>query len=59
MKLTQILYKQHIGWHFTKHWHYQARKKVAKADALTVLEKKSVPIHRAEDFLKEERTFEK
>lgn len=59
MKITQILYKQHIGWHFVKHWRIQARKKPLKTDAFKALEAQGIPIYTPQDILKEERTFEK
>lgn len=59
MKITQILFKQHIGWHFAKHWHVQARKKPLATPALKILQDAGIPVHKPEDILTEERTLQK
>lgn len=59
MKITQILYKQHIGWNFVKQWNALAKRKPLKTDAFKVLEAQGIPIYTPEDILKEQRTFER
>lgn len=59
MKLTQILFKQNIGWYFKKHWPIQAKRKPIKTELLKAFEEKSIPLYNPEDFLKEERVLEK
>lgn len=59
MKLTQILYKQNIGWHFKKHWQVQAKRKPLKTEGMKILEDKGVHLYQPDDFLKEKRVIEK
>lgn len=51
MKLTQILYKQHIGRYFKAHWFVQGRKRVYETPAIDVLSEKGITLERAEDIL--------
>lgn len=59
MKISQILCKHHIGWHFKKHWQVQSKRTPILTDALKVLQAKGVTIYTPEDILKEKRTLEK
>lgn len=59
MKITQVLWKHHIGWFFKKHWHVQGRKKPISSKIVKSLEDGGVTVYQAEDIFQEERTFEK
>lgn len=59
MKITQILFKQHIGWHFKKHWQVQAKKTPMKTEVIDMLKNKGIHLHKPEDFLNEKRFIEK
>ncbi|XP_044744940.1 39S ribosomal protein L37, mitochondrial [Coccinella septempunctata] len=51
MKLGAILFKQHIGKHFKKHWLVQGKKKILKTNAEQVLTKSGITIVKPEDVL--------
>ncbi|XP_050294808.1 39S ribosomal protein L37, mitochondrial [Anthonomus grandis grandis] len=53
MRVTQILLKQHIGWHFQKHWRFQGKRRVNDTGAEKVLKEKGIPVEDANAFLKE------
>lgn len=59
MKITQVLCKHHIGWHFFKHWQVQGKKKPVKTNIVKALQGRGITIHNPEDILKEEKTFER
>lgn len=58
MKLTKILFQQHIGKHFEKHWRVQGQRKVYETGALKTLRDKGIPVTRAEDFLQDKKPIE-
>ncbi|XP_066142653.1 large ribosomal subunit protein mL37 [Euwallacea fornicatus] len=59
MRVTQVLSKQHIGWHFQNHWHVQGKRKVLKTAAETVLKAKGIKIVDPNQFLKEKVVYER
>lgn len=58
MKLGIILFKQHIGKHFKKHWAVQGRQKILRDSAEKILRNKKILVHKPED-LYEKRIFER
>ncbi|CAH0550591.1 unnamed protein product [Brassicogethes aeneus] len=58
MKLTPILRKQHIGWHFTKHWQVQGKKKPIETGAEAILTQKGIEVVKPDDILREKRVKE-
>ncbi|KAJ8948101.1 hypothetical protein NQ318_008454 [Aromia moschata] len=59
MKKSVVLFRQHIGWHFTKHWRVQGKRKLLETGAEKALKEKQLPVYQAEDILKEERQYER
>lgn len=58
MKLTQILFRQHIGRHLKKHWMVQGKKVARETAAFKYLAENNIPVYDANDIIKEERTIE-
>nr|XP_022909733.1 39S ribosomal protein L37, mitochondrial [Onthophagus taurus] len=59
MKLTQILYRQHLGRHIKRHWRIQGVKKPHDLGTRAVLEAQGINVVEPEDILKEKRQYEK
>lgn len=59
MRVTQILLKQHIGWHFQQHWRVQGKRKILNTSAEKVLKSKGIEIEDAREFLKEKVVHER
>ncbi|CAG9768034.1 unnamed protein product [Ceutorhynchus assimilis] len=59
MRVTQILFKQHIGWHFKKHWLVQGKRKVVETGAEKILRQKGIVVKDPTEFLREKIPFEK
>lgn len=53
MRLTRVLLKQHIGWHFQKHWNVQRKRKVQINPVIKDLQKKGIAIEDPNEFIKE------
>lgn len=53
MRLTRVLLRQHIGWHFQTHWNIQRKRKVQITPALKELQKKGIAIEDPNKFIKE------
>lgn len=51
MKLTVILFRQHIGWHFKKHWRVQGKRKITETSALKILKQNGIPVYEPKDIL--------
>lgn len=52
MKLTQILYRQHIGWHLKQIWKVQSRRQVVLTKAEKLLREKGVDIIDPNEFVR-------
>lgn len=59
MKRSATLLRQHIGWHFDKHWSVQGKRKPLNTGAEKVLKERHIPVCQPEDLLQENRVFEK
>ncbi|XP_053613684.1 large ribosomal subunit protein mL37 [Plodia interpunctella] len=53
MKLSQILYRQHIGFMFKKHWLVQGKKVPIETGVEQVLKARGIPVEDALEFVKE------
>ncbi|KAL1512698.1 hypothetical protein ABEB36_002246 [Hypothenemus hampei] len=54
MRITQILNKQHLGWHFYKHWLVQGKAKIQDTGAEAVLTKHGIKVKDANKYMKDE-----
>ncbi|CAH1956578.1 unnamed protein product [Acanthoscelides obtectus] len=59
MRLSPVLFRQHIGWHFEKHWRVQGKRKPVNTGVEKNLIRAGLQVIKPEDILKEKRTFEK
>ncbi|XP_018563370.1 39S ribosomal protein L37, mitochondrial [Anoplophora glabripennis] len=59
MKRTSVLLRQHIGWHFEKHWRVQGKRKPLNTGAEKILKERNIPFCQPEDIIQEKRVFEK
>ncbi|XP_072376589.1 large ribosomal subunit protein mL37 [Diabrotica undecimpunctata] len=59
MRKSPVLLRQHIGWHFYKHWVIQGKRKPLDTGAERILKSKKIPVYDSKDFLIEKREFEK
>ncbi|KAL3288344.1 hypothetical protein HHI36_002792 [Cryptolaemus montrouzieri] len=59
MKLSVVLFKQHIGRHFKKHWVIQGRKRILKTPSEELLTKNGITIYKPEDIYCEKKEFER
>ncbi|CAH1162951.1 unnamed protein product [Phaedon cochleariae] len=59
MRKTPILLRQHIGWHFTKHWVVQGKRKPLDTGAEEILKQKGIPVYKPEELFREKREFQK
>lgn len=51
MRLTQILYRQRIGWHLKQIWKVQSRREVVLTKAEKILREKGVDIIDPNEFV--------
>lgn len=56
MRLTQILYRQHIGRHFKAKWAQWSKKSIVQSDVMQVLDREKIPVYEPEDILLEKRS---
>ncbi|KAJ8972293.1 hypothetical protein NQ317_018627 [Molorchus minor] len=59
MRRSVVLFRQHIGWHFIKHWRVQGKRKPLNTGAEKILTEKGIPVCKAEDILNEKRACER
>lgn len=60
MKLTEVLLKQNIGWHFKEFWAAQKVRKIIDTGAKKILETKGIPVYKPDDILSaKKREFQK
>nr|CAH7728461.1 unnamed protein product [Callosobruchus chinensis] len=59
MRISPVLFRQHIGWHFTKHWAVQGKRKPTNTGAEKILKQKGVQVFKPEDILYEKKAYEK
>ncbi|CAG9860222.1 unnamed protein product [Phyllotreta striolata] len=59
MRITPVLLKQHLGWHFYKHWVVQGKVKPLETGATAILKSKGIPVYDPKDIISEKRTIEK
>lgn len=59
MKISTVLLRQHIGWHFSKNWVVQGRRKPIGTGVEKVLKERNVQVFKPEDILKKKKSFEK
>ncbi|XP_071453933.1 large ribosomal subunit protein mL37 [Hetaerina americana] len=53
MKITQLLFAQHIGRMFKNHWRVQRHRKIIPTNAENVLKEKGIPVFEYEDIIKD------
>lgn len=58
MKITFVLYRQHIGRHFKRHWWEQSKIKPIQTKAEEVLREKGIQVYEPDDILKEQTVLE-
>nr|CAI5817023.1 unnamed protein product [Callosobruchus analis] len=58
MRISPVLFAQHIGWHFTKHWAVQGKRKPINTGAEKILKRVGVQVYKPDDILYERKTFE-
>ncbi|KAK5647641.1 hypothetical protein RI129_002533 [Pyrocoelia pectoralis] len=51
MKLYGLLFRQHIGWHFKKHWRIQGKKVAVNTEIAKILAEKGIPLYEPKDVL--------
>ncbi|KAF2901428.1 hypothetical protein ILUMI_04752 [Ignelater luminosus] len=51
MKFTAVLFRQHIGWHFKKHWHLQGKRRIIDTNAVKTLKQRGIPVYEPKDIL--------
>lgn len=59
MRKSPVLFKQHIGWHFYKHWVTQGKRKPLETGAEETLKRRGIRVFQPDDVLKEKRVFER
>lgn len=59
MKISPTLFRQHIGWHFDKHWAIQGKRKPIKTKAEQILKERGIQVCTPDDILKEKIPFQK
>lgn len=53
MKLSNVLYRQHVGFMFKKHWLVQGKRVPIDTGIEESLKAKGIPVEDAQEFVKE------
>ncbi|XP_023013475.2 mitochondrial ribosomal protein L37 [Leptinotarsa decemlineata] len=59
MRKTPVLLRQHIGWHFAKHWVLQGKRKPLDTGAEKILKSKGIAVCKPEDIINEKKESKK
>lgn len=59
MKLTQVVFRQHIGWHFQQLWKLKSKRQIEQTKAHEVLKSKGVTIIEPDEILYPKPPYEK
>lgn len=57
MKLTEVLHRQHIGWHLKQLWKLKSRRQVVLTRAEKVLQERNVKIENATEVVSLKKKF--
>lgn len=59
MKITHILFRQHIGRHFKEYWWQKSKILITQSGVEEELRKKNIPVYQPDDILNEKTVPEK
>lgn len=59
MRITQICFRQPIGWHFQQLWKYQSKRRILRTKAHKVLAERNITVTEPEEILYPKKPHEK